>query len=62
VPKVKELRVIFKKTGFIKVCSTLPNFWDMPASLHDRRGRWASKINQAKKHSEQKVENADRPV
>ena len=40
VPKVKELRDFFKRTGFIK----------------------ASKINQAKKHSQQKVKNSDRFV
>ena len=40
VPKVKELRDFFKRTGFIK----------------------ASKINQAKKHSQQKVKNFDRFV
>ncbi len=60
VPKVKELRVIFEKTGFIKACPPLPTFWDMPASVHDRRGRRASKINQVKKHSQRKVENSDR--
>ena len=40
VPKVKELRDFFKRTGFIK----------------------ASKINQARKHSQQKVKNSDRFV
>jgi len=40
VPKVKELRIIFNKTGFIK----------------------ASRINQSKKHSQQKAKNSDRFV
>jgi len=40
VPKVKELRNFFKRTGFIKT----------------------SKINQARKHSQQKVKNSDRFV
>ena len=40
MPKVKELRDFFRKSGFIK----------------------ASKINQAKKHSQQKVKNSGRFV
>jgi len=40
VPKVKELRDFFKRTGFIK----------------------ASKINQARKHTQQKVKDFDRFV
>jgi hypothetical protein len=60
VPKVKGLRVIFKKTDFTKVCPSLLAFWDLPASVRGRRGRRVSKINQAKKHSQQKAENPDR--
>jgi hypothetical protein len=62
VPKVKELCDFFKKTGLIKACPPLPTFWHMPASVHDRRGRRASKINQVKKRSQKKAQNPDRFV
>jgi len=62
MPKVKQLRVIFKQTGFIKACPPLPTSWDMHASVHDRRGSRASKTNQSKKHLATEGQNADRFV
>jgi len=40
-------------------CPPLPTFWNMPASVYDSRGRRASKINQARKYSQQKVKPSD---
>ena len=34
--------------GFHKACPPLPTFWDMRASVHDRRGRRACATNQTK--------------
>ena len=38
----------------------MATFWDIPASLHDRRRRRVSETNQIKKCSQQKVEDSDR--